>query len=232
MSATVHKPEHDRRIRSFVRREGRLSPAQANALDEQWERFGIDPSAAPLDPNELFGREAPVVCEIGFGNGDNLLAACLREPERNFIGVEVHRPGVGRLLRLAAEAGVENLRVSTADAIDLLTQQIPPTSLAALWLYFPDPWHKKRHHKRRIVNTEFCDLLASRLVPGGEFQLATDWAEYAEWMRDCVNAHPAFVNQAAEGDFISTPSNRTETRFERRGLKREHQIFDLLYRRI
>lgn len=229
MNNSKENDNASKHIRSYVRREGRFTPAQQQALADSWPEFGVDASNVALDFARLFGNNNPVVCEIGFGNGDNLLAACQAEPQRNFLGIEVHRPGAGRLIRHAAALGLSNLRVMTEDAMQILQQQIPDNSLAAVWLFFPDPWHKKKHNKRRIVRPEFAQLVASKLGQGGEFQLATDWAEYAEQMLEVLDANSSFSNTAGAGQYLPPLQNRIQTHFEQRGMRRGHRIFDLLY---
>ncbi|HSW11225.1 MAG TPA: tRNA (guanosine(46)-N7)-methyltransferase TrmB, partial [Solimonas sp.] len=188
-----------RRIRSFVRREGRMTDGQERALEQQWPRYGIAAPAQPIDLAALFGREAPRMFEIGFGNGEHLLARAAAEPGWDFIGVEVHRPGVGGVLNRAAAAGLSNLRVASHDAVEVLRDGLPDASLDQVVIQFPDPWHKKRHHKRRLVQPEFAALLAQKIKPGGELQLATDWAPYAEHMLEVLNVAPGFRNLSAEG---------------------------------
>ncbi|MBU6379603.1 MAG: tRNA (guanosine(46)-N7)-methyltransferase TrmB, partial [Gammaproteobacteria bacterium] len=188
--STAQQPA-PRRIRSFVLRAGRITAAQQRALETLWPRYGLEPplpSAAPLDLDAVFGRHAPRSLEIGFGNGDNLLALAAAHPERDFIGVEVHRAGVGHLLLCAEAAGLDNLRVICHDAVEVLEQAIAPAALDEVLILFPDPWHKKRHHKRRLVQPAFVALLASRLAPGGRLQLATDWEPYAQQMLEVVGA--------------------------------------------
>lgn len=221
-----------RRIRSFVRREGRMTDAQKRALDELWPRYGIDHPQHRFDPVVLFGRDAMRVFEIGFGNGEHLLARAAAEPQNDFIGVEVHRPGAGRVLHHAAAAGLRNLRVACHDAVEVLRDGLPDASLDQVVIQFPDPWHKTRHNKRRLVQPEFAALLAQKLKPGGELQLATDWAPYAQHMLDVLNAAPQFRNVAADGRYVPRPSTRLKTRFEARGERLGHEVFDLAYRRI
>ena len=220
---------HIRRIRSFVRREGRLTPGQQRALDELWGRYGIDPPAAAVDPASLFDRAAPLTLEIGFGNGDYLLHRCQQQPERNFIGLEVHRPGVGRLLDRADKAGVHNLRVACWDAVEVLRDWFAGARLDELLIQFPDPWHKKRHHKRRLVQPEFVALLCQRLATGGRLRLAPDWANYAEHMLAVLSAEPQLCNRAKDGGFVPRPDDRPITRFEARGHRLGHAVFDLEY---
>lgn len=217
-----------REIKSFVRREGRITTSQKEALENLWPRYGLDAPAVgtTLDLPALFGRSAPVVFEIGFGAGDALLFRAERAPEQDFIGVEVHRPGVGRVLNRAEKLGLRNLRVASHDAVEVLRDWLTPASLDELILEFPDPWHKSRHHKRRIVQPAFAALVASRLKPGGLFRLATDWAPYAEHMREVLDAAPDF-----SGGEVLRPDSRPITRFEARGERLGHAMCDLLYRR-
>jgi tRNA (guanine-N7-)-methyltransferase len=223
---------HRREIRSFVRREGRMTPSQKRALVELWPQFGVDAPPAPLDLRALFGRAAPVVVEIGFGNGEHLLARAQAEGETDFLGVEVHRPGVGRVLNQAQAAGLRNLRVACHDAVEVLRDWLPERSLQEVILYFPDPWPKKRHHKRRLVQAEFGGLAASRLAAGGLFKLATDWADYAAQMRATLDAQPLLENVAGAAGFSPRPADRPLTRFEARGKRLCHEVFDLVYRRV
>ena len=220
-----------RPIRSFIRREGRLTVAQQRAIDDLLPRFALDGTGAPLDPPVIFGRAAPLTLEIGFGNGESLLAMAAAAPEQDFIGIEVHRPGVGHLLLGIEQRGLTNLREVNDDAVPFLRERIPPQSLHRLLLYFPDPWHKTRHHKRRIVQPEFVDLVAERLSPGGLWHLATDWAPYAEHMRAVLDAHPAFIARHLGTGENQRPAERPETKFERRGLRLSHSVFDLRYER-
>jgi tRNA (guanine-N7-)-methyltransferase len=221
-----------RAIRSYVVRGGRLTDAQQRALDELWPRYGVEHSAQPLHPRQMFGKDAPCTLEIGFGNGDNLLALATAHAAEHFIGVEVHPPGVGQLLRQAAAAGLNNLKVIQHDAVEVLRAQIAPDSLHAILILFPDPWHKKRHHKRRLINPEFAALAASRLRCGGTLQLATDWEPYAEAMLEVLNAAPALRNRAADRRFVPRNAGRIVTRFERRGERLGHAVHDLCYERV
>lgn len=226
-----------RRIRSFVLRAGRITAAQQRALQELWPRFGIDGPVtgvtAALDPEQVFGRSAPLVVEIGFGNGDNLLALASREPERNFLGIEVHRAGVGHLMHQAAEADLRNLRVACHDAVEVLSQQLAPNSVDEVLILFPDPWHKKRHHKRRLIQPEFVELIASRLRPGGRLNLATDWEPYAVHMVEVIGANAAFRNRApSSSPYVPRPDWRALTRFERRGQRLGHGVYDLFFERV
>ncbi|MCC5812518.1 MAG: tRNA (guanosine(46)-N7)-methyltransferase TrmB [Ectothiorhodospiraceae bacterium] len=224
-------PAHHRAIRSFVRREGRLTEAQRRALDELQARWGVPFSERTLAFAALFGREAPVVMEIGFGNGESLAEMAAADPERNYLGVEVHRPGVGRLLNLVEQQGLRNVRVICHDAVEVLRGQIPDASLAGVQLYFPDPWPKKRHHKRRIVQPAWVELVADKLKAGGELHMATDWESYAQHMLEVLEACPAFENTAGPGNYSPHRGRRPQTKFERRGLRKGHGVWDLIYRK-
>jgi tRNA (guanine-N7-)-methyltransferase len=226
-----------RPIRSYVLRAGRITPAQERALAELWPRYGVDFRPAELNLPELFARRAPVSLEIGFGNGEHLLRRASAEPERNFLGVEVHRPGIGHLLLAAERNDLKNLRIVAHDAVEVLEQQIAPGSLDEVQLLFPDPWPKKRHHKRRLVQPAFINLLASRLGPGGKLYIATDWQPYAERMREDLEACAALRNSAellagARADSIQTEPTHEPTRFQRRGERLGHQIHRLLFVRV
>ena len=221
-----------RAIRSFVMRGGRATAAQQRALCQQWPRYGLDYSAAPVDLDALFGRAAPRTLEIGFGNGETLAALADRQPARDFLGIEVHPPGVGHLLQLAAAAELANLRVSRHDAVEVLRDQLPPQSLDEVLVLFPDPWHKKRHHKRRLVNASFASLVASRLAVGGRLHLATDWEHYAQQMLEVLDAEPLLRNRAGAGQYVPRDAARAPTRFERRGERLGHAVFDLDYVRV
>ncbi len=219
-------------IRSFVRREGRLTPGQQRALERLWPRYGVEAEGEVLDLDALFGRSAPKVLEIGFGMGDALAAMALAQPECDFIGIEVHRPGVGRLLARLEEQGSENVRLFCHDAVEVLERRIPDAGLDRVLIFFPDPWHKKRHHKRRLVQPPFVALLRRKLRPGGVLHLATDWEDYAEQMMAVVSADGGFRNQAGEGNYAPRPDYRPVTKFERRGQRLGHGIWDLLFERV
>lgn len=224
-------PFAERAIRSFVQRAGRITRAQERALEQLWPRFGIDYSPAALDFDALFGRSAARVLEIGIGDGETLLALAAERPDCDFLGVEVHRPGIGHCLLGIEAAALTNVRLISHDAVEVLQHMIPANSLAEALLYFPDPWPKKRHHKRRIVQPAFIELLATRLQPGGCFRLATDWAPYAEHMLEVLRASPSFANVSPTGDHVPRPPSRPPTKFERRGERLGHEVFDLEYRR-
>lgn len=225
------KPNERRPVRSYVLRQGRLTDAQARALDELWPRYGIEDGDTPVDPAALFGRAAPLIVEIGFGDGAATWRMAQAEPDKNFIGIEVHQPGVGRLLQALEQHGLDNVRVACTDAVPFLRDRLAEASIAELRIYFPDPWPKKRHHKRRIVQPEFLDLAATRLCAGGLLHLATDWRNYAEHMLDVLGAHPAFENRSPTGDWCPRPPWRPETKYERRGQRLGHDSFDLVFRR-
>ncbi len=222
-----------RAIRSYVIRTGRITPAQQRALGEHWPRYGVEFEPHVLDLVRLFGRAAARTLEIGFGNGEHLLERALAQPEQDFIGVEVHRPGIGHLLLAAAKADVANLRIIAHDAVEVLQEQIAPGSLAEVQLLFPDPWPKKRHHKRRLVQHDFVALVASRLGAGGRLHLATDWEPYAEEMLLVLNGCDLLANCAAAGGFIELDAvlARRATRFQRRGERLGHRVRELLFRR-
>ena len=220
-------PDFLRRIRSFVKREGRLTPGQQTAIKTGWPLFGLDLTSR-INPNALFGNDNPITLEIGFGNGESLVTMAGDNPDRNFIGIEVHRPGVGHLLRTVLEKKLSNVRVFDTDAIEVLQQAIPDHSLDCVQLFFPDPWHKKRHHKRRIVQIEFLDLIHSKLKMGGRFHAATDWENYAEHMIETLNAHNGFVN-SSDTTYIERPEYRPLTKFENRGLRLGHGVWDMVF---
>ncbi|MGL6289543.1 MAG: tRNA (guanosine(46)-N7)-methyltransferase TrmB [Silanimonas sp.] len=231
-----------RQVRSFVLRQGRLTAGQQRALDEQWPRFGLDYAGAPRDFAAAFGRASPLVVEIGFGNGEQLLFAAENEPQKNLVGIEVHAPGVGRLLHGAAEIDATNLRVYCHDAVEVLNHDIADGTLDEVRIYFPDPWHKKRHHKRRLVQPSFVALLARKLKPGGLLHLATDWEDYGRQMLEVCDAEPLLRNHADvdanAGDdtlvrgAVERPQWRRQTHFETRGLKLGHGVWDFLFDRI
>lgn len=221
-----------RKIRSFVLREGRLTKGQQNALDNHWSEFGLNYQPTPFNLVEVFGRSAPVVLEIGFGMGKSLVEMAKNAPEQNFIGIEVHKPGVGACLGDAAAVGLRNLRLLEHDAVEVLNDSIADNSLTTVQLFFPDPWHKKRHHKRRIVQPEFVQLLRQKLQIGGVFHMATDWQNYAEHMLEVMQAAPGFSNLSARDDYIERPEQRPLTKFEQRGQRLGHGVWDLMFKRI
>jgi tRNA (guanine-N7-)-methyltransferase len=215
-----------------VLRQGRLTPAQQQALETLWPRYGIEPGAGWLNFETLFGRKAPVMVELGFGNGEALAEMAGRDPDTDFIGIEVHRPGVGHLLRLLEAGGIRNVRVAAADAVEFLSERIPDASLAGVRIWFPDPWPKKRHHKRRLIQAGFISLLAKKMSRGAVLHLATDWVPYAEHMLEVLSAEAAFENLSPSADYCERPQWRPLTRFEQRGEILGHQTHDLLFRRV
>ena len=230
--ASSTTPPLRRAVRSFVIRGGRATVAQQRALDELWPSYGVEFAAEPPDLERMFGRPAPCMVEIGFGAGEALLTFAQAHPELNCIGVEVHRPGVGHLLLGAEAAGLKNLRIICHDAVEVLQQQLAPGSIQLIHIFFPDPWPKKRHHKRRLIQPAFVELLARTLAIGGTLRLATDWEPYAMHMREVIDAAASFSNEAAETGFVARTDERPLTRFERRGHRLGHGVWDLSYRRV
>jgi tRNA (guanine-N7-)-methyltransferase len=224
--------EHPRSIRSFVMRAGRITDAQQRALDELWPRYGLPFSPDLLDFAVAFGRAAPVTVEIGFGNGDHLAALAAAHPERDFLGIEVHRPGVGHLMLELEERQLTNVRVSCHDAVEVLQQQIAARCLSEVLILFPDPWPKKRHQKRRLVQGPFVELVVERLARGGIMRFATDWQPYADAALQVLTAAPELRNLATDGAFVPRPTERNPTRFERRGARLGHGVWDLAFERI
>lgn len=220
-----------RHIRSFVRREGRLTLAQQRALNELWPRFGIASGPEPIDLDSVFGRQAMRVLEIGFGNGESLAAMAAAAPYTDFIGIEVHRPGVGHLLLQIEQRELSNVRVLCEDAVEVLETRINDASLDRVQIFFPDPWHKARHHKRRLIQPAFVSLLARKLRSGGHLHLATDWEHYAQHMLDTLRASTAFSNTSPCGDYCPRPEYRPLTKFERRGQRLGHGVWDLIFER-
>ena len=216
-------------IRSFVVRAGRMGTGQQRALADLGPRFVLPHAARRLDTVQLFGRHAPCVLEIGFGMGDATAAVAAARPETDFIGVEVHPPGVGSLLKHIGERGLTNLRIVQHDAVEVLRDMIAPASLAGVHIWFPDPWHKKRHHKRRLIQPAFVATLVQHIAPGGYLHLATDWQPYAEQMLEVLSAEPALQNTAA--GYADKPAYRPLTKFENRGIKLGHGVWDLVFRK-
>ena len=225
MPASSHPP-----IRSFVLRQGRVSNAQRRAVDTLLSVHGIAYAPGALDFEQVFGRRAPTVLEIGFGMGETTARIAQAHPENNYLGIEVHTPGVGSLLKLIAEGGLSNLRLIQHDAVEVLEHMIAPGTLAGAHIFFPDPWPKKRHHKRRLIQPDFVALLASRLAPGAYVHAATDWQEYAEQILAVFAAEPALANTAP--GFAPRPDYRPLTKVESRGLKLGHGVWDIIFRRI
>jgi len=218
-----------RSIRSFVLRQGRVTVAQQRALDEHFARFGVPYSNSLLDLDARFGRKAPHILEIGFGMGETTATIAAAHPENDYLGIEVHTPGVGSLMKRIAEAGLTNIRVIQHDAVEVLEHMLAPASLDGVHLFFPDPWPKKRHHKRRLVQPPLIALVASRLKPGGYFHAATDWENYAEQMLAVLSAEPLLKNTAS--GYAPRPESRPQTKFEARGLRLGHRVWDLVFRK-
>ena len=231
MNEEAQKP-YMRRIRSYVLRAGRMTAGQQRAYDDNWPNWGLEHEDGALDIDAAFGRPGHRVLEIGFGMGQSLVAMAAAAPEKNFIGVEVHLPGVGRLLHSMEDEGVDNIRVYCHDAVEILNDCIDDASLDTVQIFFPDPWHKKRHHKRRLIQPDFVDLLCRKLKPGGVLHLATDWENYAEQMMEVLSANRQLRNQAGAGEFAPRPDHRPLTKFERRGERLGHGVWDLLFERV
>lgn len=226
------KPEFKPKpIRSFVIRAGRITEGQKRAFEDCWPRLGLSLFSGAINPQQVFGRAAPLVLEIGFGMGDSLLEMAINEPDKNFIGIEVHPPGVGRIMNGAIQSELSNLRVYMADAMDVLEDCIPDGSIDRLQLYFPDPWHKKKHHKRRILQADFVQKLRPKLALGGVFHMATDWQPYAEHMLEVMSAAPGFTNTQGDGGYAPRPAYRPITKFEKRGERLGHGVWDLLFKK-
>lgn len=245
LSRTAGPSRHVARIRTFHPRRGRLTPRQVAALDRLWSRYGLvvpgtpvgacpgpeaaPPEAGPLDTTALFGRRAPLVLEIGSGMGDATAAMAAADQARDYLAVDVHTPGIANLLTLIEQRGLNNLRVACGDALDLLRHALPAESLDAIHVFFPDPWPKTRHHKRRLIQPDHVALMRSRLAPGGTLHCATDWAEYAEVMLQTLSDDPDLVN--AYPGFAPRPAHRPVTRYERRALAAGRDVYDLIFRR-
>ena len=237
MTGTARAPERKpftvepghRAVRSFVLRQGRFTPAQQRAFDALWPRFGLDYQGTPRDFDAAFGRQAPRILEIGFGNGEALRYSAARDPDRDHVGIEVHAPGVGRLLNALGDDDARNVRLYHHDAVEVLQHEVADASLDEARIYFPDPWHKKRHQKRRLVSPAFAALLVRKLAPDGRLHLATDWHDYAEQMWDVLDATPGLRNRAGPRGHVPRPPWRPQTHFEDRGLKLGHGVRDLLY---
>ena len=218
-----------RSIRSFVLRQGRMTPAQSQAFEKAWPQYGLDHQSQAYDLAAVFKNEGRLVCEIGFGMGDSLIEQAVAMPQNNYIGIEVHRPGVGSLLNAATAQQLQNIRVFNHDAVAILTDCLADASIDQFQIYFPDPWHKKRHNKRRLIQTDFVNLLVKKLKPSGLLHLATDWQDYAEQMLDVLDACPYLSNLSPAQRFIERPENRPETKFEKRGKRLGHGVWDVLF---
>lgn len=220
-----------RSIRSYVRRESRITLAQTRALQELWPRYGVPVGEALIDWPAVFGRRAPVILEIGFGNGDTLAATAAAHPQNDYLGIEVHRPGTGSLLRRLAAENLVNVRLMLGDAREIVPQRIPDASLDGVHLFFPDPWPKKRHHKRRLVQSDFAALVTCKLKARGYFHLATDWSEYAAQMKTVLSQTPGLADAEGSARFRELTGSRRATRFEQRGRRLGHEVWDLVYLR-
>jgi|TARA_B110000977_G_scaffold177440_1_gene233983 tRNA (guanine-N7-)-methyltransferase len=227
----IEHPDHNRPLRSFVIRASRLTAAQQKALDTLWEDYVVPFQNELLDLNQIFPNQNPITVEIGFGMGDSLLEMAIAQPNANFLGMEVHRPGVGKLLHGIEENGIKNLKIVSHDAVEVLESGLAVESIDKLLIYFPDPWHKKRHNKRRLIQHEFVQLARSRLKIGAEIHLATDWEHYAEHMMEVMSDAEGFENSMGLQGIWKTP-DRPETKFERRGIKLGHGVWDLLFKRL
>ncbi len=223
-------PQH-RRIRSFVLRQGRLTKGQERALETGWPKYGVEYTSQGIDLDEIFGRkDSKKILEIGFGMGDATAKIAQALPDCDFLAVEVHTPGVGSLLKLIEELALTNIRIVQHDAVEVLQHMLPDASLDGVHIFFPDPWHKKRHHKRRLIQAEFVKLLCQKLKPDAYIHVATDWQEYAEWVLEVLNAEQQLKNTAQ--DYAEKPGYRPLTKFENRGLKLGHGVWDLVFLRI
>jgi tRNA (guanine-N7-)-methyltransferase len=231
-NATAATDRPHRAIKSFVMRSGRMTEGQQRGLDQGWPRFGLDPAVGVQNFDQVFGRAAPRTFEIGFGMGQATLEMAAAAPEEDFIGVEVHRPGVGALLNGMLAQNLSNIRVYSADAIEVLRDCVADASLDRLLLFFPDPWHKARHNKRRIVQPAWAQLVRQKLKTGGVLHMATDWQAYAEHMLEVMNAAPGYRNLAQDGRYVPRPAERPVTKFERRGERLGHGVWDLKFQRV
>lgn len=217
--------------RSFVIRSGRMTDGQRASYEQNWSRYGLDLDDGLLDLENIFGKSQNLVIEIGFGMGDSLHDMCISQTEHNFIGIEVHPPGVGRIMNRAAESDLKNLKVYLADAKDVLADCVANESVSRIQIYFPDPWHKRKHHKRRLIESEFIAHLTPKLAPNGLIHMATDWQDYAVQMLSVMEAEDSYVNQAGKGLYSERPEWRPETKFERRGHRLGHGVWDLIYKK-
>lgn len=224
---------HNRKIRSFVIREGRMTPAQQRALDQGWSQYGLQLADGKVDYQQVFGNSNPVIVEIGFGMGQSLYDMAEANPAKNYIGIEVHRPGVGALLKLLLNKPLTNIRIYNDDAVEVLARCLPDNALQGVQLYFPDPWPKKRHHKRRIVQPDFIKRIHAKLAVGGYLHMATDWENYAEHMMEVMSQAPGFTNAYGAGRFADDrPNQRPLTKFEQRGERLGHGVWDLVFVRL
>lgn len=223
-----------RPIRSFMRREGKGMIARASTIKALWPRYGLSESGIDgfIDPPAIFGRVAPLIIEIGFGRGESLFQMAALAPEKDFIGIEVYRTGLSQLITQADRAGLHNLRVFCGDAREILQTRIMDASLDTVQIFFPDPWPKRKHHKRRLISADFIKLIALKLKPGGRLHLASDWADYAAWMLNVLSEDPHFENIAGTGCYAARPEDRPLSKYEGRGLALGHQTWDLIFKRL
>ena len=228
----LDKCDHQRKIRSYVRREGRFTPAQKLAYKSLWPVYGLDVTPEQWDLARLFGRQSDVFLELGFGDGRVLKMLSARHPENDYLGIEVHRPGVGRVMRELEEQEQRNVRVASEDGMEVLQRNIPDQSLAGILIFFPDPWHKKKHKKRRMIQPEFVRAAALRLQQGGILHLATDWEDYAQQMLEVLSAEPLLKNTSLENTYVERPQSRPLTKYEQRGLRLGHGVWDLVFQRV
>ncbi|MCW9718718.1 tRNA (guanosine(46)-N7)-methyltransferase TrmB [Avibacterium sp. 21-599] len=220
---------YKRKVRSFVLRTGRLSDFQRNMMNANWPTYGLAHQTEPFDFKNIYGNDKPVILEIGFGMGKSLVEMAEQHPDKNYLGIEVHTPGVGACIAYAVEKNVKNLRVICHDATEILRDCIADSSLAGLQLFFPDPWHKAKHHKRRIVQPNFVQTVCQKLVSQGFIHMATDWENYAEQMLDVLQNHPQLHNTSVINDYIPRPESRPLTKFEQRGHRLGHGVWDLYF---
>ncbi len=228
----MNDPKPQRQIRSFMRRAGRASIRQQQALTDLWAQYGLLPDVTVLDLNAAFGRHAPCILEIGFGMGTSLVQQAAHNPMVDYLGIEVHQPGIGNLMDLAAVNNINNIRILRGDAVEILEKNLADESFAAMQIFFPDPWPKRRHFKRRLIQPTFVDLLYRKLQPGGRLLLATDWEDYAKQMLTVLTANQGFGNLAGENQFAARLAERPLTKFERRGQRLGHQVWDLAFQKI
>ena len=221
-----------REVKSFVLREGRLTKGQQQAIDDHWHELGLDYQSSSIALTDVFNRDSHVVLEIGFGMGASLVEMAQNASDKDYIGIEVHKPGVGACLKSAVDAGINNIRVMNHDAVEVLQNMLEDNSLSTVQLFFPDPWHKKRHHKRRIVQPEFVELLRQKLKVGGVFHMATDWENYAEHMLEVMTNATGYKNQSETGEYVPRPDHRPLTKFEDRGHRLGHGVWDLMFEKV
>ena len=225
--SSEHTATFQRKIRSFVRREGRMSKRQATAIESLFPKYGLEFNGQLLDFGLIFARTAPTILEIGFGMGNSLAAMAMENPDTNYIGIEVHRPGVGSLLATIDKQNINNIRIFCHDAVEILEQSIPDHSLDGIHIFFPDPWPKKRHHKRRLIQPAFVKLLSQKLKAQGRLHIATDWKNYSEWIEEIMTANRDFARLQD-----NTSHQRPTTKFEKRGIKLGHGVWDLIYKKV